>query len=263
MTVRDSSSAGLLGPPGKRVIAVTGGASGIGAATCLRFLEAGEAVWVLDRDLERAQGVCEHEAPGEGKPLQIDVTDSQSVADAFAHIRKHSARLDVVVTCAGVLKTGRIDEQSVEEWDLVIQTNLRGSWLTLKHALPLLRSSTSGVVIFVSSVHAYASRATYSAYAASKAAVAGLTGAAAIELAEDGIRVAGVAPSGAVTPLTLGMIEGKDVQSILHKLGNAYPLRRLADPIEIANAIVYLSSDAASFITGSTLIVDGGVLAEL
>jgi NAD(P)-dependent dehydrogenase (short-subunit alcohol dehydrogenase family) len=217
-----------------RIAVVAGGGSGIGSATVERLLSEGARVAVLDLDASAWHGRDGCLA------LAVDVRDETSVQGAID----------------GVLAT------TVEQWDRVVNTNLRGFFLTTKAALPHLQL-TRGTIVNVASQLALVGAKHFSAYTASKAAVLGFTRSVALEVAADGVRVNAVCPGAVDTPLLQRQFAGgrQGPQGTLDDLISMHPLGRLGRPDEIARAIVFLASEESSFMTGSTMVVDGGYTA--
>ena len=239
-----------------RVVMVTGGGSGIGLATSDEFAAEGAQVAVLDFDLSRMpareQYLC----------LQVDVRQEDQVADAVQQVLARWGRLDALVNSAGIDRPTPVGELTVEIWDSVLDTNLKGSFLTSKHALPAL-AVTGGSIVNVASQLALVGSPLLSAYIASKAGVLGLTRTLAIEAAAQGVRVNVVCPGAVETPMLMKQFAGGGPghQGSLAELEAKHALGRLGQPREIARPILFLASDDASFVTGSVLVVDGGYTA--
>jgi NAD(P)-dependent dehydrogenase (short-subunit alcohol dehydrogenase family) len=237
----------VVGLP-SRVVVVTGGARGIGEAIAVAFRSLGDRVVSvdLDRPVQPREGI---------EDLVADISDEISVADVFDGITTRFGQLDVLVNNAGVQRVRATTDLESEMWDLVVDTHLRGSFLCVREAIPLLRIAR-GSVVSVSSVAAMQGLPGRAPYSAAKAGLLGLTRALAVELAPDGIRVSAVAPGHTRTEMARrafddGVLTEADV------LGRI-PLARMADPSEIASAVTFLAGKAASYITGQYLVVDGG-----
>jgi len=227
-----------------KVALVTGAASGIGAATAALFAADGATVVGVD-------------LAGDGRGVvQGDVTDPASV-DAFvaAAIEEHGG-IDVVANVAGVLRFGKIADVSLADWQLQLAVNLTGPFLVSQRALPSLRER-SGCIVSVASIAGVKGQAYTAAYCASKGGLVLLTKSMALELAAEGVRVNCVCPGGVDTPLIAGLDfpDGLD-RKLMQRLDSVIP--RLVRPDEVAEAIAYLASDAASMITGHALLLDGG-----
>lgn len=190
-------------------------------------------------------------------PCRCDVTDPAAVEAAIDLCRESMGGLDILFNNAGIGRGGtRLHEVSIKDWDDVIAVNVRGPFLVLKYALPLMMESGGGAVINTASTSSYQAVARTGAYSPSKGAIAQLTAMAAIEYAADGIRVNGIAPGPTETMLfeTLPSDERKAMASAL-------PLGRLGLADEVANVVLFLASDDSSFVTGAIYVVDGGKLA--
>lgn len=261
-----------------RVALVTGAGSGIGAATVRELAARGMRVGALDRDERAAQAVAAAGARssggvadgggavGEVFHVTCDVRDGAACRAAVETVASRFGGLDAVVNSAGVVRYGRIDELSEEEWDLQLETNLRGVFLILRAAIPLLRQRGGGAVVNVASTQAFASQELVPAYAASKGAIVALTRTLALDHARDGIRVNAVAP-GAVRTAMLDqaaeLFSPEDPSAAIAAWGARQPLGRAIEPVEVARVVAFLLSDDASAITGSTQLVDGGATAKL
>jgi NAD(P)-dependent dehydrogenase (short-subunit alcohol dehydrogenase family) len=229
-----------------RVAVVTGAAGGIGAATCDVLREQGWRVIAVDR-----KPIDHPDA------IQLDVSDAEEVASTFASLE----RVDGLVNNAAIQLKKALVDTSVEEWDDVWASNVRSAFVCLKALVPQLAAG-GGSVVNVSSVHASANSSSVTAYAASKGGLVAFTRAAAIELAPTGIRVNAVLPGAVDTPmLREGFAGAKATEA---RILNRTPLGRLGRPSEIAEAIAFLiDGDRAAFITGQTVVADGGALAQL
>jgi NAD(P)-dependent dehydrogenase (short-subunit alcohol dehydrogenase family) len=245
----------------KRVALITGIMGGIGAATAEVFLDEGWQVFGFDRDshVKNLEGV---------HFIQCDLVDSTAVEVSIAEIAQSVDRLDALVNNAAVQTCKPLIEMTVEEWDLVMATNLRPVFLTVKHSYNLLKRA-KGSIINVSSVHAKATSKDIAAYAASKGGMVALTRAMAIEFAEDGIRVNAVLPGAVDTQmlrdgLRRGHVgEGSD-NELLQALGEKTVMGRVGQPEEIAQTILYLAEPQKSgFMTGHSMVVDGGATIRL
>ncbi|MBB6690326.1 SDR family oxidoreductase [Cohnella xylanilytica] len=236
---------------GKKVL-ITGGAGGIGAAAAEAYRQAGAQVAAFDiafgREEER-DGVYE---------LPVDLADPASVAAAFARLWERWDSLDVLVNNAGVECVASLEETTDEAWDRVMNVNLRSVFLCCRAALPKLKAARGNIVNTASQL-AFVGASSFTAYTASKAAVVNFTRSLALETAKDGVRVNCVCPGAIDTPLLRRQFEGRrGPQGTLDDLVGMHPLGRLGRPEEIAACILFLSGPAASFVTGSALLADGG-----
>ena len=234
-----------------RHILVTGAASGIGRATAEALATAGARLALLDRDTLGVAALAD--ALGMAG-IACDVADPASVSDAVARAERALGRLDGVVNAAGIGGWAKLDELDLAEWDRVLRVNLTGPLLVCRAALPALRRVNHGTIVNIASIGALRPASGVAAYNVSKAGLLMLGKCMAVEFAPT-IRVNTVCPGPIVTPMLEPMLEDDAVRARLTD-GNASG--RLGQPEEVAQAIVYLSSDAASFVNGATLVVDGG-----
>ena len=247
---------------------VTGAASGIGAATARLLAAAGAAVAVCDIDGDGAARVAREiaEQGGRAQAHACDISSSADLEAAVSAAVSAWGRLDAVAACAGVARHGTAPEFSEDDWDLVMDTNLKGLFFTAKHAIPALAASGGGAMVTLSSVNATNSARLIPAYAASKGGIASMTRTLALDHAAQGIRVNCVLPGSVDTNLLRGAALRRfpdDPQAAIDEWGRRHPLGRVLTPDEVGNAIVFLLSDAASGITGAMLTVDGGLTAQL
>jgi NAD(P)-dependent dehydrogenase (short-subunit alcohol dehydrogenase family) len=242
-----------------RVAVITGAAGGLGQATVAAFRADG---W-------QVVGIDQVEMTGEDQAadlyLRADLADPGAVDSAFAEIAT-LGRVDALVNNAAIQIASTLIETSPADWDAVMASNVRSAYLTIRSAYPLMKDGDAAVVN-VSSVHAVATSPGIAAYATSKAALVGMTRAAAIELAPSGIRVNAVLPGAIDTPMLQAGAQRRGVASVpdaVAALESRTPLGRVAQPAEIAQAILFLSDSArSSFMTGQSLIVDGGATTQL
>jgi NAD(P)-dependent dehydrogenase (short-subunit alcohol dehydrogenase family) len=240
-------------PP--KVALVTGAARGIGLATAKRFLAEGWRVAMLDIEGELlARAVAELARPDDTLSLHCDVSDAKAVADAMAQIAARFGRLDALINNAGVAVFAPLLETSDADWNRILSVNLTGPFLCTKAAASLMREHGGGAVVNITSISAVRASTLRSAYGTSKAGLAHLTKQLAVELASLGIRVNGVAPG----PVDTAMAKAVHTAEIRADYHDAIPLNRYGLEEELAEAIFFLSSDRASYITGQILAVDGG-----
>jgi NAD(P)-dependent dehydrogenase (short-subunit alcohol dehydrogenase family) len=247
-----------------QVVLVTGAGSGIGRATTLLALERGYAVAAVD--LDEAGLAATAAAAGDDAPLLLraaDVTDATAVEAATAATVERFGTLDALVAAAALGTTGRIDELETELWDRIVDVTLKGSANCCRAAIPHLRSGGGGAIVLFGSVLGHAMSPGVGAYAAAKAGIEGLVRTLAIDHARDGVRVNAVVPGSTDTPMMwLGLApDAIDAARLLCE--EDIPLGRVADPREIARPVLFLASEEASFVTGTTLVADGGVLVKL
>ena len=234
------------------VAIVTGGASGLGAATAALLAERGARVAVLDRD---AAGV-----PGQFLSLVCDVTDAAGVEAAVAAVADHFGAIDIVINNAGIGAAGDIAANSDDEWHRVLDVNVVGIARVTRAALPHLRQSSRAAVVNTCSIAGIAGLPNRALYSASKGAVAALTLAMAADHVREGIRVNAVTPGTADTPWVGRLLDAADDRdAAATALRARQPMGRLVTAEEVANAIAYLASPNASSTTGTLLSVDGGM----
>ncbi len=235
-----------------KVCAITGAGSGIGLATVRRFLAEGAQVAALDLDPRRASEA------GAQLATVCDVTQEPSVEAALDECVGRFGRLDVLVANAGIALEKRLDETELREWDRVLQVNLTGVFLCAKHAVR--RMPRGGALVFHASMSGMVATADEPAYCASKAGVIALARSIAVDHAAQGIRANCVCPGVVDTPMTIEQFAPHP--EFRRAVEGMHPLGRFAEPDEIASATVFLASDESSFVSGTTLVVDGGYTAR-
>ena len=246
-----------------KLVLVTGAATGIGRATAEYLHEAGAHIFGVGLDGEAGRAAFEGKGP-RLTFLDTDLTDTTAVNAMAAAVERQLPRLNAVVNCAGVYPTGkRLEDLSDAEWENTISVNLGSVFKVCRATMPLLRANGGGSVVNVASVHAEATVPGVPAYAASKAALVGLSRQMALDYAYDRIRVTSVLPGSVATRMTLGAIEAAGGAEALGLTFADNAIARIAQPREIATVIGFLISDAASFVTGSAMQVDGGLLSRL
>lgn len=236
-----------------KVAMVTGGGSGIGRATALALAREGASVLIGDVNEAGANEAAAAigKLGGVAEAIRLDVADSESVAAAVARACRAFGGLHVGVNCAGVTLAGDLLLDVAEDgFDQVIDVNLKGTWRCLRAQIPAIIASGGGAIVNVSSTMGLVASIRSSSYIASKHGIVGLTKAASMEYASQGVRVNAVCPGGTATPMV-----SEEVQAALVPL---HPIGRISDPAEISAAILFLASPAASFVTGVALPVDGG-----
>jgi NAD(P)-dependent dehydrogenase (short-subunit alcohol dehydrogenase family) len=246
-----------------KVVLITGATSGIGKVSALAFAKAGAKVIVSGRREAEGQSVVAEikAAGGEATFVKADVAVEADVAALVAKTVATYGRLDVAFNNAGVELTGAIVETTEADYRRVFDINVWGVITSMKHEIPVMLKQGAGVIINTSSVAGHVGMAGASIYVASKHAVEGLTKAAALEYAKLGIRVNAVAPAAIETDM-MNRFTGGGNEEALTYMRSLHPVGRLGRSEEIANPVLFLASDAASFITGASLNVDGGLLAQ-
>jgi NAD(P)-dependent dehydrogenase (short-subunit alcohol dehydrogenase family) len=245
-----------------KIVIITGGNSGIGKAAALLFAQEGAKVMVADLadslDTELAYAVSQ--SVGEVSFVKVNVTKLSDIENMVAQTISLWGKFDILVNSAGVLGPRiRTEKYPEEDFDKIIDVNVKGLWQCMKAALRYLVEQRSGNIVNIASVAGHLGMVGHIAYAASKHAVVGMTKTAAIEFAKHGIRINAVCPGFTQTP----MLEGADTDAAyLEALQYATPMKRFGKPEEIASAILYLAADEASFITGQSVIVDGGLILQ-
>jgi NAD(P)-dependent dehydrogenase (short-subunit alcohol dehydrogenase family) len=249
-----------------KVVVVTGSAHGIGRATALRFASEGAHLAVVDvRDDEGEQVAREcGSLGGESRYYHCDVTDPPEVAAVVEHIAADLGTIDVLHANAGRLRAGTVLETDLDEWSRILAVNVTGVYLVIRAAVPVMRHD-GGAIVTTGSISGLFGEPALTAYTASKAAVVNMTRSLAIDLAEFGIRVNCVCPGWVDTGFNDPQFEhdqmtADDVQALIDR---TVPMRRQGEPEEMAAAVAFLASADASYITGQTLVVDGGLLCHV
>ncbi|WP_171962060.1 SDR family NAD(P)-dependent oxidoreductase [Bordetella trematum] len=241
-----------------KVAIVTGGAQGIGRACAERLAQAGATVSIWDVDATQGQAVAD--ALGQqGQFVACDVSRQDDVQAALRATLAHFGHVDQLVNNAGVVRTGDFLDISEADWDLVMNVNLKGAFLVGQAVARVMAAQGSGAIVHMSSVNAVLAIPSIATYNVSKGGIAQLTRAMALALIDHGIRVNAVGPGTIGTELAQRAVMADEAARA--RLMSRTPMRRLGEPAEVADAVAYLLSDAASYITGETLYVDGGRLA--
>jgi NAD(P)-dependent dehydrogenase (short-subunit alcohol dehydrogenase family) len=245
-----------------KVAVITGGGSGIGRATAELFAQQGASVIVADYQAETAQAVADQieRDGGRAKAVTVDVAQPEQVEAMIETALLTFGGIDILFNAAGILAFGTVLETDYEVWQRVMQVNLTGVYLCSRAALPSLIAGGGGSIINVSSsTGAHDAAANTAAYVTSKGGVTLLTRAMAIDHAKDHIRVNAIAPGPTDTP----MLRQNLTPAAIQAFAETFPMKRLGQPSELANAVLFLASDEAAFVTGAILAVDGGQTAEV
>jgi NAD(P)-dependent dehydrogenase (short-subunit alcohol dehydrogenase family) len=258
-----------MGAHDGRVALITGGALGIGQGIVRGFVAEGAAVAIADID-RRAADALAAELGAAGGRVIATTTDVSRSADAEAAVRatlEAFGRLDVLVNNAGIQPIDQykpLHLMSEEVWDRILDVNLKGAFQMTRFAVPSLLASGNGVIVNMSSVQGLQSMPGVGPYAASKGGLLSLTRNLALEYAPQGLRCVAICPGTIDSEMvrTAARAAGGDIEASLASYGRTHPLGRIGTPEDIANAVVFLSSDKASFITGDYLCVDGGYMAQ-
>ena len=244
-----------------KVALISGGARGMGAAEAKMFAREGAKVVigdVLEEEGRRTEAEI-NEAGGECIFVRLDVTDETQWGDAVSEAVGRFGKLDILVNNAGIVRVSNVEDTSESEWDLVMGINAKGVFLGTKAAIPAMRKAGGGSIVNISSIAGLVGGRT-TAYAASKGAVRLLTKSTAIQYAAEGIRANSVHPGVIESPMTLPIMldteEGREQSAARHPLG------RIGQPEDIAHGVLFLASDESSFMTGSELVIDGGLTAQ-
>lgn len=250
-----------------KVAVVTGAGRGLGAAIALKLASEGAKVVLAEKhNLQEAKDLVSaiERKSGEAVVVPADVSDPDSVSRLFGAAMSRFGTVDVLVNNAGIITRQSIIETGLADWDRVIKTNLYGCYYCSREAVPLMRAAGGGKIVNISSIHGKIAKAGVGAYGATKAAIDMLTKQLAVELAPHRINVNAVAPGTISTEINLPLYKSTLPEDLV--LRNAVmrrvPANRFGDPADIANAVAFLASSAADYITGAILYVDGGYTAD-
>lgn len=250
-----------------KVAIVTGGGAGIGAATCRRLAEEGAAVVVAEINQQTGSAVAQELTASGARAefIPTDVADERSVHQMVTEAVHEFGKIDVLVNNAVAFVMKGIDA-TVEEWREALDVNVIGTALVTKHVVPMMRKAGGGAIVNLGSISSFIAQPEFLTYNATKAAIVNMTRCMALDLAESKIRVNAVCPGTVWTQIVerLAAEDGLDraAADVHPDWGGAHMLGRIAEPAEIANAILFLASDEASFITAECLMVDGGYTAK-
>lgn len=242
---------------------ITGSASGIGAQTVWLFLEAGANVIAVDVQEPTCPPALQHSYGPRVKQLLGDVAMEGTARQAVELATKSFGSVDILINNAGIAVVKKIHEHTPEEWDRVMNVNVKSIYWFARHVIPVMQKQKRGVILNTGSISSVVGLAAQGAYGPSKGAVVQLTRQMAIDYAADGIRVNAVCPGSVETPLLQkAAADSGDAAAFLKNIGDAHPLGRIASSEEIAQFFLFLASDNARFITGSIMMIDGGYTAR-
>jgi len=245
----------------KRAI-VTGGASGIGKAIVEMFVKEGAKVIVADIDVRSAEALC-NELKVNVNPFEINVTSAENFQSLIDFCEREFSGLDVLINNAGIGLASKLPETTEADWQKVIDVNLKGAFLGMKYAIPLMRKSGGGSIINISSIAALVGLVDRAVYSASKGGIIAMSRAAAIDHIKENIRINCIAPGTVDTPWIERITQTYENASEAKKaMMERQPHGRLVSPEEIASMAVYLASDESKSTVGSVMVVDGGMTAK-
>jgi NAD(P)-dependent dehydrogenase (short-subunit alcohol dehydrogenase family) len=246
-----------------KVGVITGAGSGIGAATAVTLAREGATLLLVDRNLDGLLATQKAVAELGGISAEIliaDVTEAEPPKRAVSDLMVKHSRLDLVVTCAGISPGGTVASMTEADWEKVFAVNVKGTYTWLHAALPAMAQSGGGAVVMISSQLAFTSLGGNAGYIASKGAILALTKTMAVDHAKQGIRVNAVAPGVIDTPMPRNSLATRfsNPEATAKEWMARHPLNRFGRPAEVARCILFLASEDSSFVTGHTLVVDGG-----
>jgi len=252
-----------------KIAIVTGGAKGIGYGSTKRLLDDGATVVMFDLDeAGLAQANKDFATYGDRiSGIKVDISSDAQVKTAIETVGKKYGHIDYLVNCAGIQTYGTAVETSEETWDKTFNVNVKSMYLTAKYAIPFMQIAKGGSIVNISSVQSLANQKGVVAYAASKGAINSLTRAIAIDHAAEQIRCNAILPASVDTPMLRASARafstGKSEDEILKEWGSSHPIGRMASIHEIGELVGFLCSDKASFITGSSYVIDGGLMTQV
>ncbi|WP_255345282.1 SDR family NAD(P)-dependent oxidoreductase [Anaerotruncus sp. G3(2012)] len=240
---------------GKKAV-ITGSASGFGKETALLFAREGAEISLLDINAESAQKVATEIAKigGRAHVMQVDVSEEESVKSAFSQALEQMHTVDILINCAGYGRSSRIQDLTLEQWRRLIDVNMTGTFLCCREIIPHMVERQCGKIVNLASICAQTGRMVAVDYAGSKSGVVGITRALALQVAADGINVNAIAPGPVVTPLFEKNYTTEQMNSLLSTI----PFKRKGTPTDIANLLLFLSSDESGWITGEVIAINGG-----
>ena len=246
----------------KQIVLISGSSRGLGWSMAKAVAEAGATVLLHGRDVNLLKERKQHlKELGQNAEYYIfDVANDDEVLAAFGKIQKQHGKLDGLINNAGIQHRRPITEFELEDFDRVMDTNLRASWLLSREAVRLMQGHGSGSIVNIASIMGPQARKTISAYTTSKAGVVGLTKALAVELGPQGIRCNGIAPGFFATEMNTALVNDPEFTAFVSE---RTPMQRWGDPNEVGGAAVFLLSKAASYVNGNVIFVDGGLACQV
>ena len=249
----------------EKVAIVTGAASGIGRATAVRFAQEGAKTVLADISTEGGQETLAlvEKQGGTGKFIRADLSHKDDVQRVIGESVAHFGEVDILFNNAGIFQFGTVLDCKEEDWDRMIDVNLKSMFLMCKYGIPHLVDNGGGCVVNIASVGALVGVENATAYAASKGGVVQLSKSMALDFGKDNIRVNCICPGSIETPMLHSIWEhkGKPLEVVREEFKKGRPLQKIGTPLDIANAALYLASDESQFVTGTCLVVDGGITA--
>lgn len=231
---------------------VTGASNGIGKAISVRLQDDGYYIFAADIDDERGELLIKELGINNSEYVHCDITDENSVKALFQAVNSKKGKIDILINNAGIIKDNMIHKMHADDFDAVINTNLKGTWQMCREAAKFMKDQKSGRIVNISS-RAWLGNPGQSNYSASKAGIIGLTRVLALELGKYNVLVNAIAPGLIDTPMTQSL-----PSEVLEKLINAQPTKTIGKPEDIANAVSFLVSERTQFITGQVIYIDGG-----
>lgn len=241
----------------KKVAIITGAGSGIGRGIALRFSQEGARVVCADWNLESAQETAEmiKKQKAEGLAIKVDVSQEEEVKTMVAEAIRRFGALDILVNNAGIYLPDTADSATADSWSKQMDIDLKGVWLGSKYALAEMKKNKKGKIVNVASIAALVGFPQVSSYSAAKGGVISLTRQMALEYAQAGIQINAIAPGVIRTAMTKALSQDPNLEK---QMLSQIPLQRIGDTLDIANAALFLASSESDYVTGQTLVVDGG-----
>ena len=252
-----------------KIAIVTGGAKGIGYGSARRLLKDGATVIILDIDADGLAKAVKSFASFEGRISSetVDISSDSQVKKAIENVGNKYGHIDYLVNCAGIQTYGNAVETSEDTWDKTFDVNVKSMYLTAKYAIPFMQKVDGGSIVNISSVQSIANQKGVLAYAASKGAINALTRALAVDHASDHIRCNAILPASVDTPMLRESARAfsgdKKEDEIIFEWGKSHPIGRMASIDDIGELVGFLCSDKSSFITGSSYVIDGGLMSQI